>query len=207
MHRRSFLKMALAGGTLAATWQPASAASGLVSKFQPSEPGDNAPKGIARSLKGIVTDNETPAVVNSLSADWMEIEFGPWNWNMDYQYNCKWALHLFNQIPNAGDVQQAIQHPSYEGWWLTLNEPDIEKMSASAAVNLVQKQMDIVLSVDPNASVCLGGGSQLHAPFKPNPWLPKVWKKLPAYLKPSIRAFHTHYYPQVEFGDTGQIYS
>src|SRR5581483_3536368 len=123
MHRRSFLKMALAGGTLAATWQPASAATGLVSKFQPTAPKDNAPRGTFQSLKGIVTDNEIPAVVNSLNADWMEIEFGHWNWNMEYQYNCKWSLHLFNQMPDAEEVRLAIQHPSYEGWWLTLSEP------------------------------------------------------------------------------------
>lgn len=207
MDRRSFLKLALAGTGLAATWQPASAA-GIFTRTSQAEP---LPKGgksaLTPSLKGIVTDNENPAVVNSLCPDWMEIEFGPWCWDMSHQYNCKWGLHLFNSIPAVADIQQAIQHPAYDGWWLMLNEPDLEKMTAMQAVKLVQKQMDPVLAVDPNAKFALGGGSQYHAPFRSSPWLPKVWQKLPLRYQAKVKAFHTHYYPQADFGDTAQIYS
>lgn len=206
MDRRSFLKIALAGTGLAATWQPA-AATGLLPKLLPGESVESAPKPLAPSMKGIVTDNENPTVVNSLCPDWMEIEFGEWCWNQDHKYNCKWALHLFNQTAAASDIQQAMQHPSYDGWWLIFNEPDLEKMTAGQAVKQAAQQMNAVLAVDPNAKFAFGGGSQLHAPFTSSAWLPKVWQKLPANLKTKVKAFHTHYYPQSEFGDSPQIFS
>ena len=68
--------------------------------------------------------------------------------------------------------------------------------------------MRAVLAADPNAKFCIGGGSQLHAPFTTDPWFPKVWGLLPNNLKPKIQAIHTHYYPQSEVGpDSDLIYS
>lgn len=194
MRRREFLSTVLAGATLAATWQAASA-SGIIKQSSAVIPPEKSVQATV-AQKGFAANDENPAAVNPLNPEWMYIEFGPWNWNMDARYNSKWALHLGDQVPNADDVAKAIQHPSYEGWWLTLNEPDLANVSPKDAVAVVQKQMEVVLSVDPNAKFCLGMGSQLHAPGTTSPWFPKVWKSLPKNLKPAIKAFHTHYYPQ-----------
>lgn len=201
MNRRGFLKAALAGATLATGWQSAALASGFGPKASEPEFEDKAKVGLV-ALKGICTNDENPDRVNCLNPNWMYIEFGDWCWNMAHQYNCKWSLHLFDQIPNAADVAQAIQHPSYEGWWLMLNEPDLANVSAEAAVQLVQQQMSVVLAVDPNAKFCLGGGSQMHAPNTSTPWFPAVWQLLPAEFKAHVNAVHTHYYPQTERGAT-----
>jgi hypothetical protein len=200
MQRRDFLKAVLAGTTLAAGLQTVSA-SGIVNRGIPAEVDDKV-KPVKLALKGFCTNDEAPASVNPLHPDWMYIEFGSWCWNMDAQYACKWGLHLLDMIPTAEDVAKAIQHPSYDGWWLTLNEPDLANVSPQAAATLVQAQMEVVLSVDPNAKFCVGMGSQMHAPFTSEPWFPAVWALIPANLKPSIRAFHTHYYVQCEAGLT-----
>src|SRR5947208_14369646 len=123
MRRREFLSTILAGATLAATWQAASA-SGLGKQPAPVKFDDKGSQ-LAPALKGFGANDENPATVNPLNPEWLYIEFGSWCWDMSHQYNCKWALHLGDQIPNADDVAQAIQHPSYDGWRLTLNEPDL----------------------------------------------------------------------------------
>ena len=198
MRRREFLSTILAGATVAATWQAASA--GGIAKETAAAPSSDKGAPVLVSQKGFAANDESPATVNPLNPEWMYIEFGPWNWNMDAHYNCKWALHLTDQIPNADDVAKAIQHPSYDGWWLTLNEPDLANVSPKDAVAIVQQQMQVVLSVDPNAKFCLGMGSQIHAPGTTSPWFPKVWRLLPKSCKSAVKAFHTHYYAQCEPG-------
>jgi hypothetical protein len=158
------------------------------------------PKLAGTALKGLCCNDEDPAAVNPLNPEWMYIEFGSWCWNLNAQYVCKWALHLFDAVPLPEDVAKAIQHPSYEGWWLTLNEPDLAGVSPASAVELIQAQIQVVRSVDPGARFCLGVGSQLHAVGTADPWFPAVWKLLPANLKPAVRAFHTHYYAQSQQG-------
>lgn len=198
MQRRDFLKAILAGTTLAAGMQTVSA-SGIGNPELAPE-WDDKKKASKLALKGICMNDESPAAVNPLHPDWAYVEFGPWCWDMNHQYGCKWALHLVDMIPSAEDVAQAIQHPSYDGWWMTLNEPDLAKLAAQDAATLVQKQMEVVLAVDPSAKFCVGLGSQLHAAFTSEPWFPAVWALLPEHLKPAIRAFHTHFYAQSQAG-------
>lgn len=195
----------IAGAALTAGWQTASA-SGIVGQDEPHVPADK-PKPTFMSLKGFSTNDENPAHVNALAPQWMSIEFGPWNWNMNAQYNMKWGLHLLSMMPNADDVALAIKHPSYDGWWLCLNEPDLEGISPQAGADLITRQMQVVLSVDPNAKFCLGMGSQLHTPNTANPWFPTVWNSISADLKKSVKAFHTHYYAQVETSAPDRIFS
>ncbi len=207
MDRRTFFKTAFFGAIAATTASPA-AAAGIRREFQDFAEPINAANGIlGPSLKGVVTNDERPERLNPLNPGWMEIEFGHWCWNMQAQYNCKWGLHLFNMVPAAEEIAKAIQHPAYDGWWLTLNEPDLENMPTETALKLIERQMRTVLAVDPSAKFCIGAGSQLHAPFTAEPWFPKVWKRFPADLKPAVQAFHTHYYPQVQFGpDSEEIF-
>ena len=118
MRRREFLKTTLLGAIAAGAWQPVSAAGIGGGFYNAQKTNEEALPFSGPSLKGMITDFEDPACVNALNPGWMEIEFGPWCWDLSHVYNCKWALHLHNQIPNVEDVKLAVRHPDCESWWL-----------------------------------------------------------------------------------------
>lgn len=149
------------------------------------------------TLKGIAA-NELDGWA-ALRVQWAHVEFGHWLWDSPQQsFGAPCSFHLYKQIPIATEIFAAIQHPSFDGWWLVGgNEPDLEKLPAADGVTLLKAQIDAVKATHPTAKFCATLGSQIHAPTKPSAWFPPVWNALPAPYKASIGAFHTHFYAGV----------
>lgn len=146
------------------------------------------------SLKGIVA-NELDNW-NVLRVQWAHVEFGHWFWDLPQSYGAPTTFHLYKQVPIATDIFAAIQHPSFDGWWMIGgNEPDLESVSVADEIVLLKAQIDAVKATHPTAKFCATLGSQVHAPHKTGAWFPNVWKALPSTYKTNITAFHTHFYP------------
>lgn len=147
------------------------------------------------ALKGMITNDAIPAIVNPHNADWMEIIFGSHAWDYSKIYNCKWALHLYGMVPDPADVTKALAHPSYDGWWLLgTNEPDLGNATPAQYAQLVTLQKLAVCAADPNAKFCISCGTWLNPCQKPNSWFQQMWALLVGATKKRVYALDTHFY-------------
>ena len=146
------------------------------------------------ALKGFNANDESPTSVNALSPDWLNIEFGSWCANLNYNYGTtKYALNLFQKMPTDSELRAVLLHPSYDNWYILLNEPDLEGISTARAANTVNDQMAAVLAVTPNPKFCISCGTYRHPAYNDNSFFSRMW---PLIARPRhVKAFHTHYYP------------
>ncbi len=147
------------------------------------------------ALKGAIINDAIPERVNPLRCDWMQIIFGAHVWDTSKVYNSKWALHLYNLIPATGDVAKAMQHDSYDGWWLLgHNEPELNGVEPDLYAQTVTLQKLAVTAADPNAKFCVSCGSWLHPCYENNSWFAQMWALLPGATRKRIYALDTHFY-------------
>lgn len=149
----------------------------------------------ATNGKGLVVNDEAPAHVNVFAPTWMAIELGEYNTRLNYTYGAsKWALNL-NEVEDW-EIQEflplAMQHPSYDHWFILLNEPS-EGMLVQQAADTANHQIELVLALDPLAKFCLSVGTGLHPPYRDNSYANQLWQWIEN--KPAIKALGVTYYP------------
>lgn len=147
------------------------------------------------SLKGFCANAEAPAAVNPLAPDWVNIELGAYSGNLAWNYGAtKVALNL-NDVTDA-EIQQflppAMQHPSFDHWFILLNEPS-EGMTVAQAAQVANRQIDLVTSLDQDAKFCLSMATGLHPLYKRNAYGQQLWAAI--VKKRFVKAFGATFYP------------
>jgi hypothetical protein len=147
------------------------------------------------SLKGFCANAEAPAAVNPLAPDWVNIELGAWSGNLAFDYGAtKFALNVSNL--SLTEIQQclpnALLHPSYDHWFILLNEPS-EGFAPQQAADIVNSQLDVITGIDPLAKCCLSAGTGLHPIYKANSYLQQLFPLI--VKKRFIKAFGATFYP------------
>ncbi len=142
--------------------------------------------------------NDLPSVAKTggLHTDWMHVGWGSWLWDYSKVYPVNWTIGLYNIIPLASDVALVIQHPNYDGWWMLLNEPDLEYQTFDwrVAANIVNQQMAVVLGQDPGAKFAVATGSQGSPANQPDSYFSHLWPLITNQHK--VKAFQTNFYVQ-----------
>lgn len=149
------------------------------------------------SLKGMITNDAVPARVNPLNCDWLQIQYGAHAWDYNKVYNAKWALHLFDVVPDPVDVAKAMLHKSYDNWWmLGHNEPELSGITPAQYAQVVTLQRNAVTQADPQAKFCVSAGTWLHPMYETNSWFQQMWPLLSGAMKKRTLAIDTHFYVQ-----------
>lgn len=150
------------------------------------------------TLKGFVCNNADPARVNLLAPDWIAIQFGSYCWDLTRDYGAmKWALHHFDALPAAADIQRAMLHPAYDGWHMVgTNEADLAGTPLPQLVDLITAQHDVIMAADPHARLVIECGTCQNPIYAAPAWFDGYWSAIPKNVKKDIHALNTHYYVQ-----------
>lgn len=186
MQRRTFLKtsLALAGAT----------ALGLPHVAHAKRKPEQNP-----SLKGYCVNNEWTPLNRMLSPRWGLIGWGAWLAKpMQYTPSFKWAIALYDYDAsfemNAENMAAVMAHPHYDGWWVLLREPDLNN-TVDEAAGLVNAQVPLILSYDPQARFCVSIGTGQNPVYRDGSYGKALWAAIDSQWKSHIQAKGVTYYP------------
>lgn len=151
------------------------------------------------SRKGYVINNEAVSLNRMLSPEWGVIGWGAWlkgQWG--YRANFKWSIALADYDPsfemNAENMAGVMAHPHYDGWWILLREPDLNN-SVDEAAELVNAQIPLIRSYDPDARFCVSFGTGRNPVYRDGSYGKQLWGAIDDAHNPYIQAKGFTYYP------------